>query len=189
MFSIFFIFRVKEVKMKIDGIDKKIIRSLIKDARTPILSIARDVGISGAAIHQRLRKLEKSGLIAGSKFIVNPKVLGYTTMAYIGIFLDKAMSNPIAVKQLEKIPEVLECHYTTGNWSILIKVLCKDNEHLMHSFIRYVHRVHPRNQIRSIHKNKIDSTLDNYKTKSIFVVFSSMVPGFIFSPLYFISMT
>ena len=60
------------------------------------------------------------------------EVLGYTTMAFVGIYLDKAMSNPEAVKQLKKIPEVLECHYTTGNWSILIKILCKDNEHLMH---------------------------------------------------------
>ncbi|RLD29729.1 MAG: transcriptional regulator [Bacteroidetes bacterium] len=115
----------------IDGIDKMILRSLMKDARTPILEIARQVGISGAAIHQRLRKLENSELISGSKFIINPKVLGYTTMAFIGIFLEKAVSNPQAVKQLKKIPEVLECHYTTGNWSILIKVLCKDNEHLM----------------------------------------------------------
>ncbi|MGB5377740.1 Lrp/AsnC ligand binding domain-containing protein [Muriicola sp.] len=118
-------------KVKIDGIDKKILRYLMEDARRPILEIARNIGISGAAIHQRLRKLEKSGLIAGSKFVINPKILGYTTMAYIGIFLDKAMSNPTAVKALEKIPEVLECHYTTGNWSILIKVLCRDNEHLM----------------------------------------------------------
>ncbi|WP_222981930.1 Lrp/AsnC ligand binding domain-containing protein [Flagellimonas meishanensis] len=117
--------------VKIDGIDKKILRFLMEDARRPILEIARNIGISGAAIHQRLRKLEKSGLLSGSKFIINPRVLGYTTMAYIGIFLDKAMSNPIAVKELEKIPEVLECHYTTGNWSILIKVLCRDNEHLM----------------------------------------------------------
>ena len=117
--------------LKIDGIDKKILRYLMEDARKPILEIARNIGISGAAIHQRLRKLESSGLLAGSKFIINPRVLGYTTMAYIGIFLDKAMSNPIAVKELEKIPEVLECHYTTGNWSILIKVLCRDNEHLM----------------------------------------------------------
>ena len=117
--------------IKIDGIDKRILRHLMKDARKPILEIARDIGISGAAIHQRLRKLEKSGLIAGSKFVINPKILGYSTMAYIGIYLDKAMSNPIAVKELEKIPEVLECHYTTGDWSILIKVLCKDNEHLM----------------------------------------------------------
>lgn len=117
--------------MKLDGIDKRILRHLMQDARTPILEIARDIGISGAAIHQRLRKLEKSGLIAGSKFVINPKVLGYRTMAYIGIYLDKAMSNPKAVKELEKIPEVLECHYTTGDWSILIKVLCMDNEHLM----------------------------------------------------------
>jgi Lrp/AsnC family transcriptional regulator for asnA, asnC and gidA len=117
--------------LNIDGIDKKILRFLMEDARKPILEIARNIGISGAAIHQRLRKLEKSGLISGSKFIINPKVLGYTTMAYIGIFLDKAMSNPRAVKELETIPEVLECHYTTGDWSILIKVLCKDNEHLM----------------------------------------------------------
>jgi len=118
--------------IKIDGIDKKILRFLMEDARTPILEIARNIGISGAAIHQRLRKLESSGLMTGSKFIINPKVMGYTTMAYIGIFLDKAMSNPEAVKALKEIPEVLECHYTTGNWSILIKVLCKDNEHLMH---------------------------------------------------------
>ncbi|MEX0359402.1 MAG: Lrp/AsnC ligand binding domain-containing protein [Allomuricauda sp.] len=117
--------------VKIDGIDKKILRFLMEDARKPILEIARSIGISGTAIHQRLRKLEGSGLLSGSKFVVNPKVLGYTTMAYIGIFLDKAMSNPQAVKELEKIPEVLECHYTTGNWSILIKVLCRDNEHLM----------------------------------------------------------
>ena len=127
-------FKVKIVNqnIEIDGIDKTILRALMRDARTPILTIAKEVGVSGAAIHQRLRKLELSGIISGSKFVINPKVLGYTTMAFIGIYLDKAMSNPKAVKQLEKIPEVLECHYTTGNWSVFIKILCKDNEHLMH---------------------------------------------------------
>lgn len=124
--------KVVNQNVEIDGIDKKILRALMADARTSVLEIARSVGVSGAAIHQRLRKLEKSGLLAGSKFVLNPKVLGYTTMAFIGIFLDKAINNPDAVKQLKKIPEVLECHYTTGNWSILIKILCKDNEHLMH---------------------------------------------------------
>ena len=123
--------KVNDKGIYIDGIDKKILRALMADARTPILEIARNVGISGAAIHQRLKKLEKSGLLSGSKFIINPKILGYTTMAFIGVFLDKAVSNPEAVKQLKKIPEVLECHYTTGNWSVFIKVLCKDNEHLM----------------------------------------------------------
>lgn len=127
--------------LNIDGIDKKILRFLMEDARRPILEIARNIGISGAAIHQRLRKLEKSGLIAGSKFIINPKKLGYTTMAYVGIFLDKAMSNPKAVKELETIPEVLECHYTTGNWSILIKVLCRDNEHLMHVLNKKIQQI------------------------------------------------
>jgi len=127
--------------VKIDGIDKKILRMLMEDARRPILEIARNIGISGAAIHQRLRKLEKSGLLEGSKFIINPKVLGYTTMAYVGIYLDKAMNNPLAVKELAKIPEVLECHYTTGDWSILIKVLCKDNEHLMHLLNKRIQQI------------------------------------------------
>lgn len=127
--------------VKIDGIDKEILSHLMEDARKPILEIARKIGISGAAIHQRMRKLESSGLITGSKFIINPKVLGYTTMAYIGIYLDKAMNNPLAVKELEKIPEVLECHYTTGNWSILIKVLCRDNEHLMHLLNKNIQRI------------------------------------------------
>ena len=63
---------------------------------------------------------------------INPKILGYNTLAFIGVFLDKAVSNPEAVAQLKKIPEVTECHYTTGNWSVLIKVLCKNNEDLMH---------------------------------------------------------
>ncbi len=123
--------KITDHNLIIDGIDKTILRVLMKDARTPVLEIARQVGISGAAIHQRLRKLEQSKLLSGSKFVINPKSLGYTTMAFIGIFLDKAANNSTAVKQLKKIPEVLECHYTTGNWSILIKVLCKDNEHLM----------------------------------------------------------
>lgn len=117
--------------VEIDGIDKEILRCLMEDARRPILQIAAKIGISGAAIHQRLRKLEQAGVIAGSKFIVNTKTLGYSTVAFVGIYLDKASINQEAVKELKKIPEVLECHYTTGNWSILIKVICRDNEHLM----------------------------------------------------------
>jgi Lrp/AsnC family transcriptional regulator for asnA, asnC and gidA len=123
--------KINSLQIEIDGIDKEILRYLMEDARKPILQIAAKIGISGAAIHQRLRKLEQAGVIAGSKFIVDTKVLGYSTMAFIGIYLDKASSNPEAVKDLKKIPEVLECHYTTGNWSILIKVICRDNEHLM----------------------------------------------------------
>jgi Lrp/AsnC family transcriptional regulator for asnA, asnC and gidA len=122
---------MKEKQLHIDGIDKIILKSLMEDARTPILSIARKVGISGAAIHQRLRKLEASGLISGSKFVINPKVLGYKTLAFVGIFLDTASKYSEAIKRLNEIPEVIESHYTTGNWAIFIKILCKDNEHLM----------------------------------------------------------
>ena len=122
---------MKEKELHIDGIDKKILKHLMSDARTPILSISRDIGISGAAIHQRLRKLESSGLIAGSKFIINPKVLGYKTLAFVGVFLDSASKYTAAVRRLKEIPEVIESHYTTGNYAIFIKILCKDNEHLM----------------------------------------------------------
>ena len=117
--------------IKIDGIDKEIIRSLMNNARTPILEIAKRIGVSGAAIHQRLRKLENSELIEGSKIIINPKILGYKTMAFIGIYLEKAGDNADVVRELKKIPEVIESHYTTGNWSILTKILCIDNENLM----------------------------------------------------------
>ena len=122
---------MKDKKLHIGGIDKIILKRLMEDARTPILGIAREIGISGAAIHQRLRKLEASGLIAGSKFIINPKVLGYTTLAFVGVFLDAASKYSAAVKRLKEIPEVIESHYTTGNWAIFIKILCKDNEHLI----------------------------------------------------------
>ncbi len=122
---------MKEKDLHIDGIDKIILKNLMEDARAPILSIAREVGISGAAIHQRLRKLEKSGLIVGSKFVINPKILGYKTLAFVGIFLDAASTYKEALKRLKEIDEVVESHYTTGNYAIFAKVLCKDNEHLM----------------------------------------------------------
>ena len=122
---------MKNQLVTLDGIDKTILKYLMQDARTSILGIAREIGISGAAVHQRLRKLESSGLISGSKLIINPKVLGYNTMAYVGVHLDNASKYSSAIKRLKEIPEVVESHYTTGNWSIFIKILCKDNTHLM----------------------------------------------------------
>ena len=123
--------KISAQKITIDGIDKIILRLLTQDARTPIMAISKETGISGAAVHQRLKKLEKAEVISGSQIILNPKILGFKTMAFIGIYLDKAIRNPEAVKQLEQIDEVIECHYTTGNWSIFVKLLCRDNEHLM----------------------------------------------------------
>jgi len=119
------------IDLEMECVDKIILKTLMNDARTPILAISKITGISGAAVHQRLKKLEKAEVISGSQIIINPKILGFKTVAFIGIYLDKAMRNPEAVKQLKSIPEVIECHYTTGNWSIFAKLLCKDNEHLM----------------------------------------------------------
>ncbi|MEK9565770.1 MAG: Lrp/AsnC ligand binding domain-containing protein [Flavobacteriaceae bacterium] len=123
--------KISEQTIAIDGIDKIILRLLTQDARTPIIALSKATGISGAAVHQRLKKLEKANVISGSQIILNPKILGFKTMAFIGIYLDKAIRNPEAVKQLAQIDEVIECHYTTGNWSIFVKLLCRDNEHLM----------------------------------------------------------
>lgn len=120
------------MSMKIDGIDKIIIKRLVEDARTPILSIAREVGISGAAIHQRLKKLEQSDLINGYKLEINPRSLGYTTTAFVGIFLEASSLYSSAIKRLKAIPEIVESHYTTGNYAIFIKILCKNNDDLMH---------------------------------------------------------
>jgi len=127
--------------IQIDGIDKILLNELMKDARVSINLLSKQVGISGAAVHQRLKKLEKSGLIQGSQIMINPKKLGYTTLAFVGIYLDKAMNNPAAVAQLKKINEVLECHYTTGDWSVLVKILCRDNEHLMNLLNNQIQKI------------------------------------------------
>ena len=123
--------RITEQTVALDGIDKIIIKNLLEDARRPIQALSKASGISGAAVHQRLKKLEKAKVISGSQIILNPKILGFKTVAFIGIYLDKAIRNEEVVKQLKIIPEVVECHYTTGNWSVFAKIVCRDNEHLM----------------------------------------------------------
>ena len=143
--------RISDNEVQLDGIDKLILKRLMTDARSPVNSIAKEVGISGTAVHQRLKKLEKSNLIAGSQVLIDPKVLGYKTLAFIGIYLDRALRNQEAVRQLKKVPEVIECHYTTGNWSVLIKILCRDNEHLMQVLntkvpVSYTHLTLPTNR-------------------------------------------
>ena len=134
--------KLKKDIMKLDGIDKKILKMLMENSRRPILEIAKNIGISGAAIHQRLRKLESQNLIIGSSIIVNTKLLGFTTIAFIGIFLDKSTNNKTVVNQLKEIPEILECHYTTGDWSVLAKLICKDNEDLMEILTKKIQTIH-----------------------------------------------
>ncbi|NOQ27419.1 MAG: winged helix-turn-helix transcriptional regulator [Bacteroidales bacterium] len=118
-------------KVQIDETDRTILSFLIKNARTPFLEIARACGISGAAIHQRIRKLEEAGIISGSKFTVKPKAVGFDICAFVGILLDKPNVFNNVIKELGRIPEIVECHFTTGTWALLVKIYCVDNNHLM----------------------------------------------------------
>ena len=113
------------MKYQIDDIDRKILSHLVKNARMPFLEIARECGISGAAIHQRVKKMEEIGIIEGSRFIVKPSALGFQICAFIGITLDNAHQYKSVVKEIEKIPEVIECHFITGpdsTWSSHLNV-------------------------------------------------------------------
>jgi Lrp/AsnC family transcriptional regulator for asnA, asnC and gidA len=119
-----------ENNFKIDKLDRKILSLLTKNARVPFLEVARECNVSGAAIHQRVQRLTKLGIIAGSQFNIEPKRLGYNTCAYIGIFLDNAALFNDVADRLLKIPEITQCHYTTGQYAMFVKVFAKDNEHL-----------------------------------------------------------
>lgn len=117
-------------KFQIDTLDKKILSIIKSNARIPFLEVARECKISGAAVHQRVQRLVKIGVIKGTQFILDPKRLGYHTCAFMGIFLEKASMFKDVVEELGKIPEVTECHYIMGNYSIFVKVFARDNEHL-----------------------------------------------------------
>ena len=116
---------------KIDNLDKRILNIIMNNARIPSKDVAVACGVSRAAIHQRIQRLIEMKVITGSGYNVNPKVLGYNTCTYIGVSLEKGSMYREVVQQLEEIPEVVECHYTTGPYSMLIKVYAQDNQHLM----------------------------------------------------------
>jgi len=117
-------------KFQIDSLDRKILTMICGNARIPFLEVARECGISGAAVHQRIQRLNRLGIVKGSEFILDPKIMGYYTCAFMGIYLERAGMFKTVVEQLKKFPEITECHYTTGNYSIFIKVYANDNEHL-----------------------------------------------------------
>lgn len=116
---------------KIDNLDRKILSIVINNARTPSKDVAAECGVSRAAIHQRLQRLADVGVINGSSYNVNPKLLGYRTCTFIGVNLERGAMYRNVVPELEKIPEVVECHFTTGPYTLLIKLFARDNEHLM----------------------------------------------------------
>lgn len=118
--------------MKIDKLDRRILAIISDNARIPFRDVAERCGVSRAAIHQHVQRMVERGVITGSGYRVNPKDLGYTTCTYIGVRLERAALYREVLPQIEAIPEVVECHYTTGPYSMLIKLYAVDNSHLMH---------------------------------------------------------
>ncbi|MBR5351642.1 MAG: Lrp/AsnC ligand binding domain-containing protein [Prevotella sp.] len=116
---------------QLDALDRKILRMIAEDARIPFLEVARACNVSGAAIHQRIQKLTNIGVLKGSRFIIDPESIGYDTCAYVGINLKNPEKFDVAVEALKEIPEVVECHYTTGDYDLFIKIFAINNHHLL----------------------------------------------------------
>lgn len=116
---------------QIDKLDEKILQMISTDARVPFLEVARECGVSGAAIHQRIQKLTNLGIIKGSEFILDASKIGYQTCSFLGIFLKDPGHFSNVVEALHKIPEVVECHYTTGQYDMFIKIYARNNKHML----------------------------------------------------------
>ena len=116
---------------RIDKLDRQILSIISRNARIPFKDVAEECGVSRAAVHQRVSRLVEDGVITGSGFYVNAKSLGYSTCTYIGLNLERGNMYKEVVKELMKIPEIVECHFTTGPYTMLAKVYARDNEQLM----------------------------------------------------------
>ena len=115
----------------IDDLDKKILNLISTDARIPFLEVARKCNVSGAAIHQRMQKLQQLGIIKGSQYLFDPEKVGNGTCAFIGILLCDPSDSERVLNELRNIPEIVECHLTTGNYDMFIKLYTHDNAHLL----------------------------------------------------------
>ena len=125
---------------QIDNIDLKILNVLSKNAKMPYTEVAKKVFVSGGTVHVRMRKLEKMGVVRGTKLDIDYDKLGYNISSYMGIYLEKSFLYKETVKSLKKIPEIVEIHAITGQYTIFIKIICKDTSHFR-NFLDTVHKV------------------------------------------------
>ncbi len=116
---------------KIDKLDKKILEIISTNARLPFKDVAAECGVSRAAIHQRVQRLIDMGVIVGSGYHIDPSSLGYNTCTYVGITLERGSMYQRVCDEFAKIPEIVECHFTTGPYTMLVKLYARDNAHLM----------------------------------------------------------
>jgi len=116
----------------IDSLDRRILNILMKDVRISFVEVARQCHVTGSAIHQRVQKLIENKVIDGRTFKINPKAMGYFTLAYVGmqINLIKQRTHQEVFDHIMSIPEVVECHNITGKYSFLLKIYARSNEHL-----------------------------------------------------------
>ena len=126
---------------QLDEIDRKILSFLVGNARMPYLEIARECNVSGAAIHQRVKKMENSGIISGSRMVIKPAAIGLNVCAFISVNLSEDNKYPEVVAALKHVPESVECHFVTGKAALFLKVYCFDNEHLMNILINTIQRI------------------------------------------------
>lgn len=125
----------------IDQIDEKILYFLIKNARMPFLEIARECGVSGAAIHQRVKRLEANGVITGSRLLVKPQAIGLNVCAFISVSLSEASKYSEVIESFRTISEIVECHFVTGRYALLLKIYCFDHNHLMEVLINTIQKI------------------------------------------------
>lgn len=116
--------------LQIDNIDLQILSILMNDATTPYTEIAKELVVSSGTVHVRMKKLQELGIVTGSNLLISPQKIGYDVCAFIGIYLQKGSEYREAVEKMKEIPEVVELHYTTGNYSMFAKVICRDTNHL-----------------------------------------------------------
>ena len=116
---------------QLDSLDESILKLIASNARIPFLEGARECGVSGAAIHQRIQKLVNLGVLKGSEFVIDPESVGYETCAYMGLYLKHPEDFQQVYEGLLLIPEIVECHYTTGQYDMFIKLYAKNNNHLL----------------------------------------------------------
>jgi Lrp/AsnC family transcriptional regulator, regulator for asnA, asnC and gidA len=133
-----------EQNLEIDKTDLQILSLLMKDASMPYTDIAKKISVSGGTVHVRMKKMEEMGVVKGSQLNIDYSKLGYDITSFIGIYLEKSSFYDQAAKDLLKIPEVVNVHYTTGNYSMFVKIVCRDTKHLrevLHDKIQKVYGI------------------------------------------------
>lgn len=116
-------------KIKLDEIDHQILDMLIDNTRIPFTDIAKKLLISAGTVHVRVKKMEEAGIIKGSSLMLDYKKLGYSFIAYVGVYLNNTSQTKFVLERINEIPSVTVAHITTGKFNIFCKIRAKSTEH------------------------------------------------------------